>query len=79
MATEETLITYSSEVGQSQFLVQMFFGRIPVAKEILVPNMNFVRLGTRELLCFFFVAVVKIFTIAMAIETVLATNSYCPN
>ena len=53
----------------------MFLGRTAVAKGIFVPNVNFARLGMRELLSFFFVAMVKMFTMAMAIETVLATNS----
>ena len=48
MATEKILITHSFEVGQSSHLVQMF--RIAVAKGIYVPNINFVRIGTRELL-----------------------------
>ena len=51
----------------------MFLGRIAVAKGILVPNMNFARPGMRELLSFFFVAMVKMFTISMVIEMVLST------
>ena len=43
----------------------MFFGRIAIAKGILVAHLNFVRLGTGELLSFFFVAMVTTFTIAM--------------
>ena len=43
MATEKTLITHLSKVGQSQYLLKMFLGRIAVAKGILVPNMNFAR------------------------------------
>ena len=57
-------------------MVQMFLGRIAAAKGIFVPNMNFVGLGTRDLLSFFFVAMVKIFTIAIVIETVSATDSH---
>ena len=53
MATEKALITHSSEVGESWCLVQMFIGRIGVAKGIFVPNMKFVRLGTRVLFRFF--------------------------
>ena len=79
MATEKTLITHSSEVGQSWYLVQMLLGRIAVAKGILVPNINFVWLGMRQLLSFFFVAMVKIFAIATVKEKVLATNSCCLN
>ena len=56
----------------------MFLDRIAVVKGILVLNMNFVRLGTRELLSFFFVAMVKIFTMTMVIETLLATNRVVP-
>ena len=41
-----------------------------------MPNTNFARLGMRELLNFFFVAMVKVFTMATVIETLLATNSY---
>ena len=46
----------------------MFLSRIAVAKVILVPNINFVRLGTRQLLSFFYFAMVKIFTIATVKE-----------
>ena len=44
-----------------------------------MPNVNFFRTGTREVLNFFFVAMVEIFFIAMVMETVLATNRYCPS
>ena len=53
MAAEETLISHSSEVRQNLYLVQIFLGGIAVAKGIFVPNMKFVRLGTRELLSSF--------------------------
>ena len=53
MATEETLIAhYSSEVRQTKYLVQRLPGKLSVVKGILVPNMNFVRLGTSKLLSF---------------------------
>ena len=78
MATGKTLTTHLFEVGKSKYLVQMFLGRITVAKEIFYPNIYFVRLETREFLSFFFVAMLTIFTIAMITETVLAANSYCP-
>ena len=48
MATRKTLITHSFEVGKSKYLVQMFLGRVAVAKRILMPNINFVRLRIRE-------------------------------
>ena len=48
----ENLKDSSFEVGQSYHLVPMFLGGIAVANGILVPNTNFVRLGTRELLGF---------------------------
>ena len=53
----------------------MFLGRIAVAKGILVPNMNLARRWMGELLSFFFVTMVKVFTIAMVIETVLSTKA----
>ena len=37
------LITNSSVVRESKYLVQRFLGRITVVKGILVPNMNFER------------------------------------
>ena len=48
MATGKTLITHSFEVGKSKYLVEMFLGRVAVAKRIFMPNINFVRLGIRE-------------------------------
>ena len=57
----------------------MFLGRTAVAKEILVPDMNIARLGMRELLTFFLVAMVKMFIMATVIEAVLPTNGHCPN
>ena len=42
-------------------------------------SLNFVRLGTRELVKLFFVAMVMVFTIAMVIEMVPATKRYCLN
>ena len=60
-------------------MVQMSLGRMAADKGILVLNINLVKLGTRKLLTFLFVAMVKISIIAMVIETVAATNSYFPN
>ena len=48
MATGKTLITHSFEVGKSKYLVQMFLGRVAVAKRIFMLNINFVRLGIKE-------------------------------
>ena len=42
-----------------------------------MPNTNFVGLGMRD--SFFFVAMVKIFTIVTVIEMVSATDSHFPN